>query len=171
MTTTEDIKKPFIRYLAFLSLEITIEDININKKAHNINQKDPKSNITPNKDVFKEGEKIAESKTIKTKPSKDKSNLDFGKMIFPSLKRAADQDIIETTSPTTSNKLLLISKGMFVKGKKNKGNITMTVKIDQNEILSKIFDNILFYKLIKSAINNPLYHTTKIQLQAIKSQY
>ena len=98
----------------------------------------------PKKEIFKTGENKADKKNDMTMPKPATKSQDFGNFIFPSEKRAAVQKIIDTDKPITNNKLLEISTGILVKGKKKTGNKTMTTKSDQKEILSKIFDNIFF---------------------------
>lgn len=133
---------------AFLSSRTTKAVIRVNKKRQSINQKDPISSITPNNETLSEEEKREEIKDIITTPKRESIKIDLGITIFPSLKRAAAQDMIATTKPKTKSKVFAVSIGILVNGKKKIGNNTITEKIDQNEILSKIFDNICF--LIKS---------------------
>lgn len=117
------------------------------RKAENINQKVPTSNIMPKKDIFDALENIAEIKNASTIPRPATKSRDFGRTIFPSENLAAAQKIMEIVRPTTSKSPLEVSMGIFTKGKKKIGNNTTTKKSDQKEILSKMFDNILFLKL------------------------
>ena len=98
----------------------------------------------PKKDIFIDGENKAEIKKVITILKPENNNHDFGKTILPSVNLATVQKIIEIDNPPINNKLFEISIGIFVKGKKKIGNKTTTIKRDQKEILSKIFDNIIF---------------------------
>jgi hypothetical protein len=86
----------------------------------------------------------AEIRKARTKPNPESSIKDLGMTILPSENLATAQKTIDITNPTTKSKPLEVSTGIFVKGKKKIGKSTITKKSDQKEILSKIFDNILF---------------------------
>lgn len=140
----EDTITPFKTVFAFLTSLKRIEDMNIKRKAESINQKVPESSIMPKKETFNAGEKIAERRKTNTMPKPEVKSQDLGKIILPSENRAAIQKIIEIVSPTTKRKPFETSTGILVKGRKKIGNNTMTAKRAQNEILSKIFDNIIY---------------------------
>ena len=63
---------------------------------------------------------------------------DFGKDIFPSANLATVQKTMEMTKPRTRRKLLDVSKGICVKGKKKMGKSVITEKRAQNETLSSV---------------------------------
>ena len=107
-----------------------------------MNQKDPISNITPNRDTFEFPEKRAESKKDKTIPAPDRSKKDFGKIILPSKNLAIAQKIIQTARPITNNNPFAVSIGILVKGKQKIGNNTITESKDKKEILSNILERI-----------------------------
>jgi hypothetical protein len=134
--------KPKKIIFTFLESFKTKAETIIKIKAKNIKQNVPWSRIIPNKEILKAGENIVEARKARTIPKPETMSQDFGKTIFPSDKRAAAQKTIETTKPTTRSSPLEVSTGIFVKGKKNNGNNTTTRKSAQNEILSKVFDNI-----------------------------
>jgi hypothetical protein len=141
----KEYNNPIKTFLAFLGSFNTTEDTSIKRNAANINQKVPISNIIPKRDIWDELEKIAEIRNANTTKRPDSKSLDLGKVIFPSEKRAAVQKMIETARPMMSNNPLLVSIGIFEKGRKNKGKSTITKKSDQKEILSRTFDIIIFY--------------------------
>ena len=104
----------------------------------------------PKRDICEAEEKKVEIRNTKRTPKPESKSQDFGILIFPSENRAAIQKMIEITRPTTKSRPLDVSIGIWVKGKKKIGNNTITKKSDQKEILSKIFDNILFFSTIKN---------------------
>ncbi|MEO5635456.1 MAG: hypothetical protein ABIS26_00925 [Candidatus Paceibacterota bacterium] len=109
-----------------------------------INQKLPISNIVPKKETSEAFEKIADASSTKIIPMLASSVVDLEKIILPSKNRAKPQNTIEETSPRTKSRPFEVSTGIFVKGKKNSGNNVMTKKSDQKEILSKMFECIVF---------------------------
>ncbi len=118
----------------------TIEEKNINIKPAKINQKDPISNMIPNKDTCGVPEERAESKKAMIIPRPETRSHDFGKTIFPSRNLAMDQKITQRVSPTTSSNPLEVSTGILVKGKKKTGNKTMTKNSEKKESLLNIFE-------------------------------
>ena len=98
----------------------------------------------PKRDTCKAEENRAEIRNTSKTPKAESKSQDFGRLILPSENRAAIQKIIEIAKPITKSKPLEVSIGIWVNGKKKIGNSTITTKSDQKEILSKIFDNILF---------------------------
>lgn len=143
-TALEDISMPLKTILAWSGFLSTIEEANNKRKAQNINQKVPILRMMPKKDSPRASEKRAEKKSTTTTTRLETKTSDFGKTIFPSENLAAIQKIIDTTSPTTKSNPLETSRGILVKGKKKTGNNTITMKRAQNEILSKIFDRIIY---------------------------
>ena len=121
--------------------------------------------MIPKRDTFEAEENKAEARNTNKIIKPESKSRDFGTLILPSVKRAAIQKTIETTRPITKSKPLEVSTGIWVKGKKKTGNNTITTKSDQKEILSKIFDNILFNKLLLKTLMKAqrlywyLYHT------------
>lgn len=105
----------------------------------------PTSSIIPKRDTCKDEENKAEMRNANRTPRPESKSQDLGKLILPSENRAAIQKIIEMTKPITKRRPLEVSIGIWVKGRKKTGNNTITAKSDQKEILSKIFDNILFF--------------------------
>jgi hypothetical protein len=103
-----------------------MEDINIKTKAEKINQKEPISNMVPNKETCGLLENKDESRNTKTIANPDKINLDLGKTTLPSINLAIVQKIIQATRPTTNNRPLEVSTGMLLKGRKKSGNKTIT---------------------------------------------
>ena len=99
----------------------------------------------PKKDTFKVAENKADKRKTKTIPSPETKSQDLGKTILPSENRATAQEIIEIAKPITKSNPLEVSMGIFVKGRKKTGNSAITANKDQNEILSKFFDNINFF--------------------------
>jgi hypothetical protein len=128
--------------LAFLGSLKMIEDISNKRKPEKINQKDPRSNIVPKRDVCEVLEKRADSKNAKTMPPAPNKHVDLGKLILPSMNLAMAQKITQKTSPTTKSTPLEISTGMLVKGKKKKGNNTITKNSDKKDNLSNMFERI-----------------------------
>jgi len=106
----------------------------------------PVSNIIPKNETFKTEEKSADKRKDNTIPKPETKSQDFGITTFPSEKRAAVQKIIEIAKPIIKSNPFEVSIGIFTKGKKKIGNKTITVKSDQKEILSNIFDNIIMLK-------------------------
>ena len=104
----------------------------------------PTSSIVPKRDALEVEENKAEIRNARVTPKPESKSQDFGKLTFPSESRAAIQKTIEKTRPTTKSKPFEVSTGIWVKGKKKTGNSTVTKRSDKKEILSKIFDNILF---------------------------
>ena len=83
---------------------------------------------------------------------------------------------METESPTTKSKPLATSTGILVKGKKKIGRNTIIKNKAKNEILSKMFDNMIFKKnllIIKNLFHFPHnnYCITLIKKQASFSKY
>ena len=89
----------------------TTEDINIRTKAAKMNQKEPMSNIVPNKDTWELPEKREERRKTRTMPSPEARRADLGKIIFPSENRAMAQKITESASPATKSSPLEVSTG------------------------------------------------------------
>ena len=102
--------------------------------------------MVPKKDTLRVAENKADKRNTKTIPRPDTKNQDLGKTILPSENLAAAQKIIETAKPITKSKPFEVSIGIFEKGKKKIGNNTTTTNKDQNETLSKVFDNIIFLR-------------------------
>lgn|SRR3989339_201284 len=117
----------------------TTEDINIRTKAAKMNQKEPMSNIVPNKDTWELPEKREERRKTRTMPSPEARRADLGKIIFPSENRAMAQKITESASPATKSSPLEVSTGILVKGKEKIGNKTTTRNSDKNASPSNIF--------------------------------
>ncbi len=90
---------------------------------------------------------MEDTKNDKAIPKPENRSHDFGKIILPSENLAAIQKIIETTRPITSKSPFEELIGICAKGRKKTGRNTITAKSDQKEILSKTFDNILFYSI------------------------
>lgn len=100
--------------------------------------------MVPKRETCIAEENNAEIRNDTTTPRPESKNQDLGRVILPSENLAAIQKIIETTRPITKSRPLDVSTGIWVKGKKKIGNNTIVKKSDQKEILSKMFDNILF---------------------------
>jgi hypothetical protein len=98
----------------------------------------------PKKDILEAEANTAERKKENATPSPETKIQDLGKVILPPENLAAVQKIIEMVSPTTRSNPFEVSIGILTNGKKNIGNKAITTKSDQNEILSKIFDIILY---------------------------
>ena len=98
-TRTEDNIMPSRTIFARRGLRKTIEEKSIKTKPEKINQKDPISNIVPNKDTWEFEEKRAESRNTKAIPKPDAKSHDFGKIILPSRNLAIAQKIIQAASP------------------------------------------------------------------------
>lgn len=98
----------------------------------------------PKRDTFRVGENKVEIRVAKTIPKPENKIGEFGKLILPSENLAIAQKIIETAKPITKSNPLEVSIEIGTNGKKKTGNNTITIKSDQKEILSKIFDNIFF---------------------------
>ncbi len=109
-----------------------------------MNQKVPISNMIPKKEIAEEDDKIEKSSTASTIPAPPSKILDFGINTLPSENLAAAQKIIEIDNPITKSKLLEVSTGILVNGKKKTGNNTITTDKATKDIRSKIFDNICF---------------------------
>jgi hypothetical protein len=113
-----------------------------------MNQKELMSNIMPNKDISEPEEKKAERKTDTTMNTPESRSQLRGIDILPSENLAMAQKIIEIANPATRSNPLEVSTGILVNGKQKTGKRTITKKRDKKEILSKIFDHIIFYKLL-----------------------
>lgn len=116
----------------------------INIKLANMNQNVPVSNIIPNIEISAPPDNKDETKKTSVTTAPESSTQDFGITISPSENRAAAHAITVIAKPTTSKRFFAFSIGMPVKGRKKSGKITITLNSDQNEILSKMFDNIYF---------------------------
>ena len=125
-----------------MSLKIKDEK-NISKNADSIKKKELVSKIVPKKEKPAALEKILDRSITNKTIELDQKIHDFGIVIFLSKNLAIAQKIIETERPKTKIKLLEISTGIFVKGKKKNGREIIVTNSDQKDILSKIFD-ILF---------------------------
>ncbi|OGI66569.1 hypothetical protein A2823_00425 [Candidatus Nomurabacteria bacterium RIFCSPHIGHO2_01_FULL_41_91] len=145
-TKAEDNIIPSKTIFARLGVLKIIEEKSIKTKAERINQKDPISNMVPNKDTCDVPEKRAESRNTKVMPNPDTNNQDLGKTIRPSENRAIAQKTTETASPKTKSRPFEVSTGILVKGKQKIGNNTTTKNSDKNESLSNIFECISFFK-------------------------
>ena len=130
--------------MAFFESFIIIPENNIKIKPEKINQKVPISNIIPKKDGEDGEDKIEESRNASTCPKPPHKIYDFGISTLPSENLAAAQNITETAKPITKSKLLEVSTGILVNGKKKTGSNTITIDKATKEIRSKIFDNICF---------------------------
>lgn len=78
-------------------------------------------------------------------PNPDSKSQDFGKIILPSENLAIAQKTTQAASPKTKRNPLAVSMGILVKGKKKKGNRTITKDNDKNESLSNIFERISIF--------------------------
>lgn len=141
----EDVIIPKRSIRPFLGSLITKAETNISKKAANINQKVPMSNIVPKNETLFAFENKDAPKNATTMPRPANNTGDFGKIILPSENLAAAQKIIEITRPKTKRSPLEVSAGTEVKGKKKIGKRVTVRNNDQKEILSKIFDNIIYF--------------------------
>ena len=139
-TTPNDTNVPSKTIFAFLESITTIEEKSSKRNAANTNQNVPTSNIIPKNDILEADEKSADRKNANTTPKPASKIFDLGNVIFPPENLAAVQKMIEIVNPTTRSRPFDVSTGTLTKGKKNTGNKTMTIKSDQKEILSKIFD-------------------------------
>ena len=134
-------KKTALVFLEFLKIR---EDIINRMKEAKTNQNVPTSSIIPNIDIFGEEESREDANETRIIAIPERNNFDLGKTILPSKNRATVQDMTETANPTTTISHFDVSIGILVNGKKKTGNNTTTTNNDQNEILSKVFDNIFF---------------------------
>ncbi|HPS21318.1 MAG TPA: hypothetical protein PLO44_00725 [Candidatus Paceibacterota bacterium] len=125
-----------------MSLKIKDEK-NISKNADSAKKKELVSKIVPKKEKPAALEKILDRSITNKTIELDKKIHDFGTVIFLSKNLAIAQKIIETERPKTKIKLLEISTGILVNGKKKNGREIIVTNSDQKDILSKIFD-ILF---------------------------
>lgn len=143
---------PMSTIFALCESDNTTEEININMKQEKINQKVPMSSIDPNKDTEGTFESMEDKNTISTTNIPANKTLDLGTVTFFSANRADIQKIVEIVSPKTNNRPLAGSIGIFTKGTKNIGKKETVQKRAQNEILSKVFDNISIYYTISSPL-------------------
>jgi hypothetical protein len=120
-----------------------MDDMNINKNAQRIKDRDPISNIVPKKDTSEFTLTKVEREKAKTAPKPETKSADLGKTILPSNNLAKPQNTRDKTSPTTKSAPFETSIGIFENGKKKRGNNIITKKSERNESLSNIIDRIV----------------------------